>query len=263
MKGSFDRGRIIEKLDGLGYQRKSYGSVEYYTIRADNQAGDPRSSPEAALAMSFLNRMMVSEQEIIAAPANDIFFSILDARSGKQGSLSDSPAYTGTVESLGDVLGAALVPGPLLRSENVSADWGDLHSYDLAGIGYRMEGQERKMVIALYYAGKSAGDDIAGIKRRLSEYKVSAGGLKTSLLSSLFDIGEPEAVDYGSGSVLRIELLYRAGTRSSLWSELVKSHDLGFLVAVPSVSPAGSIPPPNTGAVSIGFYRNQKQLGNR
>jgi hypothetical protein len=233
MRGNFDKNKIIGKLNNLGYQLKNYASTDYYSIRADNQT-DLKSSRAATMAMAYLNRMMVKEQELIAAPADDIFFSILDVRSGKQRSLKDSLTYSTVAGILGQVLGAALVPQSQLRSENVSMDWDKLHTYDLAGIGYRVEGQDRKLVIALHYTNKSAASDVNELNRRMAEYVVTSGGSKTPLLSDLFDIGEPEVAVYGSGSILKVELVYNPDSPSTLWSDLVESQDLGFLVCNPS-----------------------------
>jgi hypothetical protein len=234
MKGNFDKNSIIEKLDNLGYQHKNYASIDYYSINEDYQVGDIRSSSVARMAMSFLNRMVVKEREIIAAPADDIFFSVLDVRSGKENSLEDSLAYTRVAESLGDVLGAVLIPQSLLRSMNVSMDWDNLHTYDLAGIGYRVEGQDRMIVIVLHYSDKSASDDINELGRRMAEYVVTTGNLDTPLLSDLFNIGEPEVTTYGPDSILKVEFEYKSDTPSTLWSAMVQFQDLGFLVSNPS-----------------------------
>jgi hypothetical protein len=234
MEGNFDKNNVIEKLNGLGYQLKSHASIGYYSVNADNQVGDLKSSQAARMAMANLNRMMVEEQEIIAAPADDIFFSVLDVRSGRQGSLEDSLAYTRVAGSLGDVLGAVLIPQSILRSRNVSAEWANLHPYDLAGIGYRVEGQHRKVAIALHYPDRSAADDVDELARRLAEYVVTTGDLETPLLPDLFDIGEPEVTVYGPDSILKVELVYRPGTPGTLWSDMVPTQDLGFLVSNPS-----------------------------
>jgi hypothetical protein len=234
MKGDFAKNNVVEKLNSLGYQLKNHASIDYYSINADGQMADMKSSREALMAKAFLNRVMVEEQEIIAAPADDIFFSVLDVSSDKQSSLEGSLPYTRVAESLGDVLGAALVPQSQLRSKNVSADWDKLHIYDLAGIAYQVEGQDRKVVIALHYADKSAASDINELSRRMAEYVVTTGGLKTPRLSDLFDIGKPAATVYGPDSILKVELVYKSGTPITLWSDLVVSQDLGFLVSDPS-----------------------------
>lgn len=233
MKGHFDKNNITDKLQGIGYQLKKYSSNEYYSINADHQTGEIRSSQTARMSMAFLNRMQVQEQDIIAAPADDEFFSVLDVRSGKQTSLKDLPAYTRTSEELGDILGAALIPRSMLRSNNVNSDWGKIGAYALIGIGYLVEGQERKMVIILYYPDKSALADIDEMKHRLAEYSITAGNAKTSLLSDLFIIGKPEATVLGTDSIMKIELKYKPETMSILWSDMVAARDLGFLIADP------------------------------
>jgi hypothetical protein len=236
IKGNFDKNNIVEKLNGLGYSLKTYASIDYYSVRADYQIGDIKNSEAARMALFHLNRMMVKEQEIIAAPADDIFFSIIDAYSGKRSALNNSTSYTRVAESLGDVLGAVLIPQSLLRSKNVKADWNMLHTYDLVGIGYGIEGQDIKLIITLHYPDKSASNDINEISRRMAEYAVISVGLSTPMLCDLFEIGKPEATTYGPDSILKVELIYKSDTPSWLWSTLVKSQDVGFLVTSPSES---------------------------
>lgn len=68
----------------------------------------------------------------------------------------------------------------------------------------------------------------------LFEYVETTGSRDTPLLSDLFDIGEPEAISYGPDSILKVELVYKPDTPSTLWSTLVEARDLGFLVVNPS-----------------------------
>ena len=227
------RYRIIEKLTSFGYQLKDYTSIDFYSINEDYQVGDIKSS-DALLAMGLLNRIMVQQREIIASPANDIFFLVLNTRSDKSNSLENSLSYTRVAEALGDVLGAAFIPQSIVQnSENVDKDWETLHTYDLAGIGYLVEGQDRKVVIALHYPDSSAADDIDELSGRMAEYMVTVGGLETSLLSDLFEIGKPKATTYNQDSILKVELVYMLETSSTLWSDLVESHNFGFLVTNP------------------------------
>jgi hypothetical protein len=173
---------------------------------------------------------VVNEQEIIAAPADATFFSILDVRSNRQRSLQSSLSYTRTAESMGDVLGGALIRQSQLNSTNLSSAWGNLNIYDLAGIGYRVAGLDRKVVIILHYPDKSASKDIEELKRRMSEYSVTVRGLKTPRLSDLFDIGNPAATVYAQDSVLKVELRYKSDTPITLWSDMVIAKDFGFLM---------------------------------
>jgi hypothetical protein len=234
MKGNFDKNKIIEKLNNLGYQLKEYTSIDYFSINEDYRFGGPDASKAVLLAKSFLNRIMVEEREIIAAPADEILFSVLDVRAGKDKSLKESIAHTRVAEALGDVLGAALIPQSQLFSENVNTKWGRLHTYDLAGIGYIYGEEEQKVVIVLHYTDKSAANDIDELNRRMAEYVVTIGNLETPLLSDLFDIGEPEVTVYGPDSILKVELIYKPDTPRTLWSAMVEMQDLGFLVVDPS-----------------------------
>lgn len=229
MKGNFDNNSIVNKLNSLGYQLQKYSSVDYYSIRADYEV-DIKSSGASRMAMANLNRMLVEEKEIVASPADSMFFLILDVRSAKQSSVKDSLAYTRVAGVLGDVLGAALIPISQLRSKNINTKWGSLHDYDLAGIGYRLEGQDAKAIVAIHYPDKSAASDSEELASRMAEYEITIGSLSTPRLSDLFDISAPKVLAYEADSILEIELAYKAGTPKTIWNSLVVSQDLGFLV---------------------------------
>ncbi len=234
MEGEFDEEAVDGKLDNLGYALKSYASYDYYSINDDYQTGDIGSSMEARMARSHLNRMMVAANEIIAAPANSILFSLLDVRSAETSSIEDSPAYNDVAEALGDVLGAALIPQSQLISDNVADDWENLHYYDLAGIGYSFQEDEQKIVIVIHYPDDSANDDMQELDRRLSDYMTTLGGQNPLPLTDFFEVGESSATSYGPRSVLTIELVYKPDTPRSSWQPMIYMRDLGFLVVSPS-----------------------------
>jgi len=230
MEGDFNKENIVDKLEALGYQLQEHASFEYYSIHEDYSVGG-RDAPEVfRKALGYMNRVMVTDREIIAAPADAILFNVLDVCSVEESALDESPAYTRVAEALGDVSGAGLIPRSILRSLNVDAEWGTLHQYDLVGLGYIYGEKDPKLVIVLYYPDDSAADDIDELNRRMAEYVVAAGHLDTPL-SELFGIGEPEAISNGPGSILKVELTFRTDTRREIWKVMVQFEDLGFLVA--------------------------------
>lgn len=233
MNGNFDENNIKGKFTSLGHQIDDFACGDYCAIRTENQI-DLKSSEASGMSMACLNRMMVKQHEIIAAPAEDVLFSVMDVRSAKQNSLQDSLAYTRVAEILGDSLGAALIPQSVLQSENSGLNWDKLHTYDLAGIGYRVDGKDRKIVIVLHYPDNSASLDFDELSQRLSEYSLSFGQLENPYLSDVFNIGNPKAIIYDADSILQVELKYKANTsRALVWSSLEQMQNLGFLVVDP------------------------------
>ncbi len=231
MKGNFNKDAIVSKLEGLGYELKEYGQTKYYSIHEDYSFGGRDAPQPFLMTHGLLNRIMVTEREIIAAPSDDIFFKVLDARNNDQQSLQQSSAYNKVAKALGDVLGAAIVPPSQVISENIDTTWGKLHEYDLIGIGYTVENGQAKTTIIVHYPDDSAEDDITELSRRLSEYKMS-GQIP---LSERFEISEPEAISYGPDSILKIELAFlQDAPRTWIW--MIAGRDLGFLVINPAAS---------------------------
>jgi hypothetical protein len=133
MKGKFDKNNIVEKLNNLGYQLKSYNSIDYYSIYEDYRLGGPDSPREILMAKGFLNRMMIEEREIIASPADGSFFSVLDVRSGKASSLEGSPPIPGLPKVWG--CSGCII---LNLSFALKCELGNLHNYDLPSVtGWR------------------------------------------------------------------------------------------------------------------------------
>jgi hypothetical protein len=231
MRGNFDTNTIDKKLTGREYRVAEYAQHKYYSIYKDFGVN---LKSDISVAMPYLNRMMVTEKQIIAAPSDELLFSVLDVRSGKKDSLVDSPAYTRVAAALGDVMGAAFVPESQLFSENVNKDWSTLHDFELIGIGYSFGEEIQSIVIVIYYPDDSAVKDIDELQRRMGEYELSMERFKNPQLPGLFDITEPQAVTVGSGSLLKTKLVYKKDTPRSLWVEFIATCDLGFLVADPS-----------------------------
>jgi len=228
-RGNFNAELIIDELSNQGFTIAEYDSNKYYT----NENGG--FTPGIPLTeVMYITKMVVSNEQIIAAASENELFPILDTQSEQKTTIENLPAYTTTSSALGNVLGAALIPKSQLICEYVNEDWNRLHDYDLVGIGYFFQEDLPSIYITIFYPDDSAKKDVDELRRRLSEYEVSIEGLSSKQLSGLFDIGYPEVIDYESGSVLKTELTYKTDTPRFLWVALILTCDLGFLVVDPS-----------------------------
>jgi hypothetical protein len=223
MQGEFDQKAIINKLENLGYELRSYKSTEFYSINEDYQiAADATQAPLPACFL--LNRIMLTDKQIIAAPADKILFALIEGQAGKSQSIKEYPGYTGVIETLGDVLGAGIRPVSTIEADKEPEQPG-LHNYDLVGIGYEYTKDEQKVVIVIHYPDNSAVNDIENVQKRITEYQVP--GYQDKLLADLFIIGEPQVITQEADSLLKVELVYRAGTPRALWTSLIQPP--GFL----------------------------------
>jgi len=91
---------------------------------------------------------------------------------------------------------------------DVPDDWGLLHQFDMAALGYRQDGEKGFMVIALYYQDESAAKaDGALIIKRMETYTL--GGIWSTQtekrpFTDKYIPGEPVIKHYPGGVVLTI-----------------------------------------------------------
>lgn len=234
MEGDFNKPDIVQKLESVGYTSLDHTWSTYYAIGDDNQT---EFSP---ISMGFyarnqMSRIMVTGDRIIAARSDELLFPLLDAPQNKANTLANSVPYTSIAETLGDVLGAAFVPPSKTGAENTGPDWDRLHDWDLAGIGFTVEDEDLKLIIALHYPDGSASNDIDELSCRMSHYLVAPEmGPDPALLSETFTIGKPEAITDKTGSVLKVELDYKAEEIRLPWYFLITLQQLGFLAIDPT-----------------------------
>lgn len=245
MEGNFDEALIVSRLKGLGYKEKEHNGTIYYSHLGDYEVDF--TSPVTRLALAQMNRVAVEGYTIIAAPADKIFFTVLDTWQGKARSLRDIPAYLALAHSMGDLVSAAILP----RSEALkpgdalwdprsyykfAKGWGRLHDYQLVGLGYRTDGEERAMVIALFYGDPlAAAADAQELKKRLEDYIVFTAlpQRKDTPLMNFCQATEPQVIRWKQSSALAVECKFRADA-PNLWSFMVEFRDLLFLVPDPS-----------------------------
>jgi hypothetical protein len=252
-EGSIDESLIINKLTGLGYTRTEYGLNAYYGIRDDFQIS--LSDPLSRLVLAAMNRMAVFDRSVIMSPATADVTGIFDAMSGNTPSVIDNTVCRALADSLGDVIAATLTnPERIIYSDlynqeelprfdfALPGDWGTLKGYEMAALGYRAEGDQRFLTIALYYGDEAAArEDGARIVKRMASYTLYTWqpNLKDVPFTDVFQVGEPAVKQYGDGFVLTIDCRLspedRRGVSMEIGGEGLGLRDLLFLAPDPSV----------------------------
>jgi hypothetical protein len=272
MEGHFDEDLIAAKLAERGYEKAAYGDHTYYRINNDMQI-DMRSEL-GRMVMAQLNRVAILDDTVVTAPASDIMTGVLDARDGKTMSVWDDPSARAVIDSLRDAVAATLIPAD--RVMNVSPtqtpppfnlpaarEWGALHSYDMVGLGYRDNGQDRYWDISLHYdAEADAEADAAELVSRLNSYVFYTGlpRAETYSLTSRWEVGKPAIEEDAAGATLTVPLRYLPGTRGSgeIFNIIVQARDLLFLA--PDPSPYLATESGTTGGPS-GLFERIDQVG--
>ena len=217
-EGDFDEELIVGKLTGLGYTEMEYGSHAYYTTGEDYNLN--MENELFRIVSNSMNCLAVSDNTIMAAPAGKYVTGMFDARAGNVPSIIDNAACRALADSLGDVLTAVMMtPERIIITDlrargipkfdfNVPDDWGLLHQFDMAAIGYQNDGEKGFMVIALYYKDESfAKADGATILKRMDTYTL--GGIwpaqtEKRPFTEKYIPSEPVIKRYPGGVVLTI-----------------------------------------------------------
>jgi hypothetical protein len=241
LEGNFDAGLIATALGNLGYQQGQIGNTTVFVYGNDNDAN--AGSAVGQVAGSRLNRLVVSSNQIIAAPATDL---IQTALSGGQ-ALSQDPAYAALLSALegGGYLPNSQLLCAVLLGGNFGADLANtafsasglsreqvgisaqLPAYEIAGIGYRLGGSGRGLVFALIYTDPNQANAAASaLSERLAAY--------SSLQEPgriLFDGWAVTPTVLNAGNVYVAVVVAQMPEETDLaWVEMVQGRDIGFLV---------------------------------
>lgn len=219
--GSFDDELIAGKLTEQGYSKTDYGSYSYYNyyyeIRDDFEI-DIRN-PLGRLVLAAFNRVAIFEDLLVISPATEDVTGVLDVMTGVTPSVMDNDICRALADSLGDPLAAVITtPERIITSIQDAEDrpvfqftipaiWKQLHTYEMAALGYRAEGDERFFDIALYYTDKEASEaDGKEIVTRMSNYTLNTWNenVDKSAFLDLFQPGEPVVTKYPDGTILKI-----------------------------------------------------------
>jgi hypothetical protein len=246
MEGGFDTDDIEDALADLDYDDDEYEGTTYYRSRDDYETD--LESEGSRVALSNLNRIVVGESRLVAAPATEILEDVLDAQAGRRDSLAENPTYAALARAMGPVVGAALLdeeefeglslslrqqlsPEMQARLEELMADQYSepLHRYELVGLGYLDDSDDAFIVIALVYDdAQDAEDDSPLLADRLEEApSFSMPGLN---LSDYWDVEEPEIHPFKGGAVLTTKLELDSDAPPGLWLRMIYTRDMPFLV---------------------------------
>ena len=259
-EGGFDAATVSEKLEAFGqqeealaYQKTDYKGTTYYT-RSEDYRFPLRTEPP--LVYSALNRVVVEGDRMLAAPATFIIEDLIDVREGDAPNLLESDAHLSLAREVGEgLIGGAFLP-PAWIAENaighsrgdygVDPDvldvylegpqrWGTLSDYDLALFGYRVLGESRKTVIALYYPNLDAAEkDAEELKKRWDSFHVHIDLIPVSDLCSPLSVRvvrkEGASMLIGNCDVISTENETLFSHGPDLWLVLTYTGTLEFLV---------------------------------
>jgi len=246
-QGDFDEELIAARLTEQGYTKTDYGDYSYYGIRDDFEID--LMSPVGQL-LAALNRVAAFDNTLITSPATEYVTGIFDTMAGDAASIIDNNVCRALIDSLGEALQAAITTPEriIFDREHVSAtgifdftipdSWGQLHEYEMAAFGYRVDGDKRYFDIALYYADKNNaaadGKEIAG---RMSSYSLNTWGGNPEKIpfTERYLPGGPEVTEYGEGAVLKIpcQLIPEGRSGANMLMGYMSIRDLLFLAVDP------------------------------
>jgi hypothetical protein len=247
MEGTFDAEDIVAALEGLDYEEDEHEGTTYYSVRGDAEIDLEHEG--SRLALANLNRIVVGEDRIIAAPATEILEQVLDAQADRRDSLADDPTYAALARAMGPVISAAILEGepfhelsgsPMVAymtpearanlADELDLEDEPLHRYDLVGIGYLDDGEAQHIVIALAYDDpQDAEADAPVLADRLSG-DVPSLVVPERVLSDYWKAGEPEVNSFEGGSTLAVTLELDDDAPPGLWLNMLVQLDLPFLI---------------------------------
>ena len=245
MEGAFDADTIIAKLRAGGYAPASHDGTTFFTIRDDYKQDlqDPRS----LLAFARLNRIAVSTERIIAAPATGLITAALDAEAMKRPALDTFPTTYALATALGDVTSmatmrpptddlvtAVLDPDRFATTTAMTRDWGTLHLAELTALGYTDAGNDKRTIHAalVYTRPADATADAPELAKRLKGYQSTRTGqpliptLATSVTTRTMTVN-------GKGVLIADITQTPEPARAGLWRDMLYGRDTLFLVPTP------------------------------
>ena len=250
-QGNFDEELIANKLMEQGYFKTDYGAYSYYGIGGDLQIN--LGSPLGRIVLAAMNRLAAFDNALIISPTTGQVTGIFDTMSGDTPSVMDNAACQALVDSLGDVLMAVMttpnriICAPAMADEpvfdfTIPANWGYLHGYKMAALGYRADGNKRFFDIALYYTDvETAVADGEEIIKQMSSYTLNTWNenLEKTSFTDLYQPDEPVVTQYAEGAVLKISCQLipegRHGVSMLIGGSGMPFRDLLFLVPDPTL----------------------------
>ena len=253
----FNLENVAGKLKALDYKEADHSGTVYYWLDEDfaQDFGRPLGLP--------LNRIAFLDGWLATAPSTGIIEQLIDVHHGESPGLLESEQHRALVEAAGEGLlgGVFIPPGWMVENWNTvntrSAarldrylegpdQWGQLSPYDLALLGYRVQGDAEETVMALYYPDPAAAAGDAGeLEKRWNSFYYDPTGphlhdpepeevpatLSCSPLSTAVIEGSGHSLLIGTCPVLRTEERDVTVKGPSLWSWMFGTRELQFLVS--------------------------------
>jgi hypothetical protein len=216
-EGNFDEELIADKLVGLDYETAGHGAGTYYTKGEDYNINMDELS---GMVLNSMNRLAILNDTIVAAPSTEKVTIILDTIAGNERSIIDKGACRALADSLGEVL-TAILTTPYRVTDldehmdvipsftfTIPEDWGLLDRYVYSAIGYNNDGEERTLIISLFFV---MGDGVAQynadeLVTRMESYLLGTQyeNAEKIPLTDWLDIGEPVVRSYPRGATLTV-----------------------------------------------------------
>ena len=235
MEGTFDTTNIIDALRDLDYKEQEYNGTVYYSINKDY--GIDTEHEVGRLALSHLNRLVVSPDRLIATTATEILEQVLDTMANRRGSLADNASYAALAQAMGPVVSGVIVQGERFYVQGEASippealkQEGKLHFYKLVGIGYLDDGVSQRIVIAMVYDNPQDAEADALVLASRLEGDVRSLASDGQMLSDYWTAGETQVNTFKGGATLTVHLELKDTAPPGLWMRMVLYRDLPFLV---------------------------------
>ena len=198
--------------------------------------------------MNKMNRVIVGDGTIVAAPATELVDGFLATWSGNSPALSYDAALVALLGSIGDFLSAGVLDRQTVLEPNGAdpleytkpADWGTLHDWDLFAAGYNASDEGRSLTLGLFYTdADDASADADELVERMNNYPTNVAE-RYPEATWLVDAWPERPMDrmfmeitsmvesQPEGAVVVVEC--PLADDSLRWHQLIDQRDLGFLL---------------------------------
>ena len=198
--------------------------------------------------MNKMNRVIVGDGTIVAAPATELVDGFLATWSGNSPALSYDAALVALLGSIGDFLSAGVLDRQTVLEPNGAdpleytkpADWGTLHDWDLFAAGYNASDEGRSLTLGLFYTdADDASADADELVERMNNYPTNVAE-RYPEATWLVDAWPERPLDrmcteitsmvesQPEGAVVVVEC--PLADDSLRWHQLIDQRDLGFLL---------------------------------
>jgi len=233
LQGQFASSAIAQALQGLGYKPSQHGNGTLYSLGGDN-APSPNNTVSRLVSSNY-NRLLVADQQIIAAPST----AMIQAATANGKMIGSDAAYLALARTLEGqatlpntkLLSAVLFSGQYLNRVVLTANRGGgqpLPCYQSAGLGYRRDANERYWVVALVYSDATAANQAnANLATQLGSYASVQQNGRPLFQGWKIDV---KTVPSEDNQVVIATMQLPQQTDVEL-IDLVESKDIGFLAA--------------------------------